>query len=70
MKRPHRPFWVLKHLVTGKTKKVPSHDSEDGMWEVLLTDGSADGDIVRTLPPARHRTSDQEASQRARKDKC
>jgi hypothetical protein len=52
MKRPHRPFWVLKHLVTGKMKKVPSHDSEDGMWEVLPTDGSGDSDIVGTVASA------------------
>jgi hypothetical protein len=53
MKRPHRPFWILRHLVTGRIKKVPSYDSEDGMWEVLLTDGSGDSDLVGTIPSAR-----------------
>ena len=56
MKRPHRPFWVLRHLVTGVIKKVPSHDSEDGIWEVLLTDGSGDTDLVGTIASA-HRPS-------------
>ncbi len=40
MGRPHRPFWVLRHRVTGKTKTASYADNEDGMWEVLLTDGS------------------------------
>ena len=57
MKKPHRTFGVLKHLVTGEIKKTPYHDLEDGMWKVLPTDGSADTDLVRTVPSA-HRPSD------------
>ena len=36
----HRPFFVLRHNVTGQTKVVPYPSWEDGMWSVILTDGS------------------------------
>jgi hypothetical protein len=46
--RAHRPFWVLRHRVTGVTKTSTFADSEDGMWQVVLTDGSsnAEGDLL------------------------
>lgn len=37
----HRPFWVLRHRVTGQTKVVAYGSEDDSMWEVVLTDGSA-----------------------------
>jgi hypothetical protein len=36
----HRPFWVLRHRVTGETKMVAYPSCEDGLWQVCLTDGS------------------------------
>jgi hypothetical protein len=47
MSRPHRPFWVLRHRVTGATKVSGYGDCEDGIWQVALSDGSDSTVIVR-----------------------
>jgi hypothetical protein len=52
MNRAHRPFWVLRHRVTGETKVVPYPDSEDSFWEVCLTDGSDASAVAYQQPRA------------------
>jgi len=38
--KPHRPFWIVRNRITGATKKVCTPSGEDGLWEVVLSDGS------------------------------
>ena len=40
MGNAHRPFWVLRNGASGETKVVPGYDCENGMYGVLLTDGT------------------------------
>ena len=40
MAHAHRPFWILRHRVTGMIKRCQGLSGEDGLWEVVLSDGS------------------------------
>ena len=51
MSKAHRPFWVLRHRVSGAIRKVVGADSEDGMWEVVLSDGSLPQERMRCVGP-------------------
>ena len=55
MGNAHRPFWVLRHRITGQTKVVPNPDGEDSMWQVCLTDGSDAAVVTYETPKARFR---------------
>ena len=55
LKPPHRPFFVLRHAITGETKAVSGPNCEDGMWQVILTDGSGDSDVEYQQAPAKKR---------------
>ncbi|RYD85433.1 MAG: hypothetical protein EOP84_02525 [Verrucomicrobiaceae bacterium] len=60
----HRPFWVLRHRVTGQTKRVSSYSVEDGMWEVVLTDGSESAAIEHEQPKLRVKREKKDAPKR------
>ena len=38
----HRPFFVVRNPATGQIRKVGFSSCEDGMQQVLLTNGSAE----------------------------
>lgn len=46
----HRPFWVVRHRITGQTKQVGYGSEEDGMWQVVLTDGSVEASVQHEQP--------------------
>jgi hypothetical protein len=59
----HRPFWVLRHRVTGALKLSGYGSVEDGMWEAVLTDGSFAATMDHQHPPVKpkHRTGKPKA---------
>ena len=55
MRNAHRPFWVLRHAITGATRQSYAPDCENGMLRVVLHDGSGEAQIEYQEPSKKRR---------------